>query len=157
MRPGARSADINRRLDEVETFITDRMALAEGRSSLGGVRDLERLMAKVMALRANPRDMKALAASLAPLPDLKRNLASLGPRLAGIESRLTCEDEIVALLERAIADDPPVALVNEWTSTEGDSATRSEERRIKADDTATTTSPFPTSNVRLVPPTGNSG
>ena len=112
MRPYATAEQINRRLDEVETFTTDRLALAQGRSSLNGVRDLERLMAKVMAFRANPRDMKALAASLAPLPDLKRNLVVLGSRLAEIESRLTCEDEIVSLLERAIADDPPVMLAD---------------------------------------------
>ncbi len=112
MRPFAGAAAVNRRLDEVETFVNDRAALSNGRALLNGVRDLERLMAKVMAMRANPRDLKALAASLKPLPELKRCLAALGERLAAVEGRLTCEDETVALVERAIAEDPPVAIVD---------------------------------------------
>ena len=112
MRPFAGAAAVNRRLDEVETFVNDRAALSNGRALLNGVRDLERLMAKVMAMRANPRDLKALAASLKPLPELKRCLAALGERLAAVEGRLTCEDETVELVERAIAEDPPVAIVD---------------------------------------------
>ena len=112
MRPFAGAAAVNRKLDEVETFVNDRAALADGRALLDGVRDLERLMAKVMALRANPRDLKALAVSLKPIPELKRALAALGEALAAIEGRLTREDETVALIERAIAEDPPVALAD---------------------------------------------
>ena len=112
MRPFAGAAAVNRKLDEVETFVNDRAALADGRALLDGVRDLERLMAKVMALRANPRDLKALAVSLKPIPELKRALAALGAALAAIEGRLTREDETVALIERAIAEDPPVALAD---------------------------------------------
>ena len=112
MRPFAGAAAVNRKLDEVETFVNDRAALADGRALLNGVRDLERLMAKVMALRANPRDLKALAVSLKPIPELKRALAALGEALAAIEGRLTREDETVALIERAIAEDPPVALAD---------------------------------------------
>jgi DNA mismatch repair protein MutS len=64
-----------------------------------------------MAYRANPRDLKALATSLKPLPEIKRMLAALGGTLAEIEGRLKCEDEIVSLIERSIVEDPPVALV----------------------------------------------
>lgn len=119
MRPYSDAADINRRLDEVETFVSRRSSLSEVRGLLGGVRDLERLMAKVMAFRANPRDLKALSASLAPLPELKRSLADCADALAQIESRLTCEDETVALLERAISEDPPVALADGGFIAEG--------------------------------------
>ena len=119
MRPYSNAADINRRLDEVETFVSRRSSLSEVRGLLGGVRDLERLMAKVMAFRANPRDLKALSASLAPLPELKRSLADCADALAQIESRLTCEDETVALLERAISEDPPVALADGGFIAEG--------------------------------------
>ena len=119
MRPYSDAADINRRLDEVETFVSRRSSLSEVRGLLGGVRDLERLMAKVMAFRANPRDLKALSASLAPLPELKRSLADCADALAQIESRLTCEDETVALLGRAISEDPPVALADGGFIAEG--------------------------------------
>ena len=62
-RPLARAADVNARLDRVQSFVEDRGTLAALRSLLSGVRDLERLMQKVDSLRANPRDLKALAAS----------------------------------------------------------------------------------------------
>ena len=112
MRPFTGAEVVNARLDEVETFVNDRASLAEARSLLSGVRDIERLMAKVMALRANPRDLKGLSTSLKPLPELKSLLDSLGGRLAGINGSITCEDAIVALIEKAIAEDPPVALAD---------------------------------------------
>ncbi|MBQ5795478.1 MAG: DNA mismatch repair protein MutS [Kiritimatiellae bacterium] len=112
MRPFAGAHVVNARLDEVETFVNDRASLAEARSLLSGVRDIERLMAKVMAFRANPRDLKGLSTSLKPLPELKSLLDSLGGRLAGINGGITCEDAIVALIEKAIAEDPPVALAD---------------------------------------------
>ena len=112
MRPFTGAEVVNARLDEVETFVNDRASLAEARSLLSGVRDIERLMAKVMALRANPRDLKGLSTSLKPLPELKSLLDSLGGGLAGINGGITCEDAIVALIEKAIAEDPPVALAD---------------------------------------------
>ena len=60
-RPLARSADVNRRLDSVQAFVDDRAALSSIRATLGGVRDLERLVAKVAAARANPRPLSNLS------------------------------------------------------------------------------------------------
>jgi len=107
-RPLARSADINARLDSVGAFISDRSALARLRLLLNGVRDLERLVAKVNALRANPRDMKALASSLRPVPEIARELSAVGVRLSA--ASLTPQPEIVDLIDRAITDEPPVML-----------------------------------------------
>ena len=107
-RPLARSADVNARLDAVGVFMSDRAALARLRLLLNGVRDLERLIAKVNALRANPRDMKSLAASLRPVPEIAREVASLGVGLSS--ASLTPQPEVVDMLDRAIADEPPVML-----------------------------------------------
>ena len=96
-RPLARAADINARLDSVQRFVEDRAELSRLRSLLGGVRDLERLVAKVDAGRANPRDMKGLAESLRPVPEI------------GVG---TPQPEIVDLIDRTIVDDPPVMLVD---------------------------------------------
>ncbi len=70
-QPLRRPAAINARLDAVETFVKDRITLASLQTRLGEVRDLERLIAKVDSGRANARDLKALAGSLRPVPDLK--------------------------------------------------------------------------------------
>jgi DNA mismatch repair protein MutS len=109
MRPLARSAEVNSRLDAVETFVEDRRSLSAIRSLLSGVRDLERLIGKVDSARANPRDLKALASSLRPIPEIASAL-----RLADSHIRfpLIPQDEIVSLIDRAIAAEPPVLLVD---------------------------------------------
>ena len=96
-RPLAGSAAINARLDSVARFVDDRAELARLRSLLGGVRDMERLIAKVDAGRANPRDLKGLAASLRPVPEI------------GVG---TPQPDIVSLVDRVIVDDPPVLLTD---------------------------------------------
>ena len=140
-RPLARAAEINARLDAVETFVEDRAALSSLRTLLTGVRDLERLVAKVDGGRANPRDLKGLASSLRPIPEIEEGLkrsgvngsASRGGDVRGVGvvgdersqvpdvsqvahvasfSHLTPQPAIVDLIDRAIADDPPVMLVD---------------------------------------------
>ena len=105
-RPLARVADINARLDAVAAFVEDRAALANLRNLLTGVRDLERLIAKVDSGRANPRDLKGLATSLRPIPEIKGALESLPSPV------LTPQPDIVDLIDRSIADDPPVMLTD---------------------------------------------
>ena len=94
-RPLANATAINARLDEVQRYVEDRMTLARLRNLLTGVRDMDRLIAKVNAARANPRDLKGLADSLRPIPEI------------GIG---TPQPEIIALIDRGIVDEPPVLL-----------------------------------------------
>ena len=125
-RPLARATDINARLDAVETFVKDRASLANLRNLLTGVRDLERLVAKVDAGRANPRDLKGLATSLRPIPEIRRTLDFRRETLAagretldvrqttsGLSSnvsRLKSQPGLVDLIDRSIAEDPPVMM-----------------------------------------------
>ena len=127
-RPLARPADINARLDAVGAFVGDRAALSRLRSLLSGVRDLERLIAKVDAQRANPRDLKALASSLRPVPEVARETAAAGVRLAS--ARLTAQPEVVDLVDRAIADEPPVMMAEGGFIAPGYDAELDELRRI---------------------------
>ena len=120
-RPLARAADVNARLDAVQAFVDDRAALAHLRGLLTGVRDLERLVAKVDSGRANPRDLKGLAASLRPIPEIveRVNDKSLNP-----------QPDIVSLIDRAIAEDPPVMLSDGGFIASGHSAELDELRQI---------------------------
>ena len=122
-RPLARAADVNARLDRVQAFVDDRGRLASLRNLLSGVRDLERLIQKVDSLRANPRDLKALADSLRPIPDI---LSLLNPG----SYPLTPRPETVSLIDRAIADDPPVMLVDGGFIAPGYNAELDELRQI---------------------------
>ena len=110
-RPLARATDINARLDAVGAFVNDRSALASLRQLLTGVRDLERLIQKVDSGRANPRDLRALATSLRPIPDVKEQIVSI-PSLFNIQSSLFNQTALVDLIDRAIADEPPVMLTD---------------------------------------------
>ncbi len=110
-RPLAKESAINARLNAVQAFVTDRGALNSLRTLLSGVRDLERLIAKVDSLRANPRDLKALAASLEPIPNIIQTTAAI-PEITPTASRLSPQTDLVELINRAIAEDPPALLVD---------------------------------------------
>lgn len=127
--PLATSEKINRRLDEVECFVEDRATLSALRTLLTGVRDLERLIAKVDSFRANPRDLRGLAQSLRPIPDILRILSSVkvSPKA------LKAEDELVDLIDRAIAEDPPVLLADGGFIASGYNAELDELRMIQAE------------------------
>ena len=94
-RPLARSTEINARLDAVASYVDNRAELSRLRALLTGVRDLERLIAKVDAGRANPRDLKGLATSLRPVPEI------------GVG---TPQPAVVDLIDRGISEDPPVMM-----------------------------------------------
>lgn len=110
-RPLARATDVNARLDAVETFVKDRASLANLRNLLTGVRDLERLVAKVDAGRANPRDLKGLATSLRPIPEIIHT-ETQSPCLCASVFKMTPQPGLVDLIDRSIAEDPPVMLVD---------------------------------------------
>ncbi len=108
-QPLRRVEDVNARLDCVEAFVKDRIRLSSLRSRLGDVRDLERLVAKVDSGRANARDLKALAASLRPVPEIIADVAEV-PAVGDIAARFSSENAVVDLIDRAIAESPNVLL-----------------------------------------------
>ena len=140
-QPLRRPEAINARLDAVETFVRDRMRLSSLQARLADVRDLERLIAKVDSGRANARDLRALAASLRPIPDIKDTLSGLvsptptsqspSPNpLTAIFARLSPEADVVDLIDRAIAENPNVLLTEGNLIAPGYSADLDELRNI---------------------------
>ena len=110
LRPLARAADVNARLDRVQAFVDDRARLAALRNLLSGVRDIERLVQKVDSMRANPRDAKALADSLRPIPDIIDRLGALNG--TGAAFSLAPQSDLVSLIDRAIVPEPPVMMTD---------------------------------------------
>ena len=129
-RPLARSTDVNARLDSVETFVNDRAKLAMLRNLLSGVRDLERLIQKVDSGRANPRDLRGLAASLRPIPELR---SIIPPQLFTLHSSLFPQSDIVDLVDKSICDDPPVMLTDGGFIASGYNAELDELNRVAAE------------------------
>jgi len=102
---------IQKRLAAVATLKEDPLRREELREALSGVYDLERLNGRVALGRANARDLLALKNSLLILPGLKRVLAdSPSILLAELGKRLDPLEDIAALIEQTIHEDPPLSL-----------------------------------------------
>jgi DNA mismatch repair protein MutS len=84
LRPSIDIAEINARLDAVESQVKQTIAREELRRALDGILDLERLLSRVTLETANPRDVLALAASLAKLPAVRKALVRFGPATAHV-------------------------------------------------------------------------
>ncbi len=103
-------AAINRRLDTVEELSRDPLLCQGVREQLKEAYDLERLSSRIATRRASPRDLGALARTLALLPKLKAQLAGRGSDLLQtLETRLDLCPEIRADIEATLIDEPPLA------------------------------------------------
>ena len=99
---------IMHRQSAVNAFYKDYMARETVRSALSRVLDIERLTAKAVYGTANAKDLRAIAQSLAPLPELRAALAPLdGPKMDTIKREFDTLEDIYALLDAAITEEPP--------------------------------------------------
>jgi len=111
IRPLRQAPAIEARLDAVECLTRQRLILNDLREKLAQIRDLERLIARIDSGRGNARDVRALAASLLPVPALRERLEqTTDALLRATAAQLHPLPDLVALIERAIADEPPVSL-----------------------------------------------
>src|SRR6202521_2319953 len=110
LRPSLDLAEINARLDAVESGVKESIAREELRRALDGVLDLERLLSRVTLETANPRDVLALASSLAKIPAIKVGVSRLVcDRLNTLHGLL---DELADLrdrIEQTIVAEPPLS------------------------------------------------
>lgn len=108
-QPLMKQIRIMERLDAVEKLSSDMAALGELRESLDGIQDLERLISRIAYKAANPRDLYALGKTCGKLPGVKAALKAFdAPLIKRLESAIGNHDDIAALIENAIDDDPPV-------------------------------------------------
>jgi len=111
LRPLVDAGDIAGRHDAVEAMCTDRSLLRSIGEELGGIRDLERLMARIDGGSGNGRDVAAVGRSLAALPTLKEFLQKQPCKLlARLGKAIEPLPELVDLVSRAITDEPPITI-----------------------------------------------
>ncbi|MGC1370853.1 MAG: DNA mismatch repair protein MutS [Candidatus Sulfotelmatobacter sp.] len=109
LRPSLDLAEINARLDSVEQGTKDTIALEELRRALDGVLDIERLLSRVTLETANPRDVLALAASLAKIPAIKAATGRFEcERLTALHHSLDELADLRELIETTIIPEPPL-------------------------------------------------
>ena len=111
VRPLRDHEAIVRRLDAVENFVVDPLALAEFRESLRVVKDLERIVGRLNVGIATPRDLQNLGSSLESLPAIKVLLESLYARLfAECIANIGDFSELTSALLAALADELPASI-----------------------------------------------
>lgn len=109
-QPLINPALIMARLDAVEQLCKNSVVQAELSDALDKVYDIERLMTRVMYKTATPRDLKSLSVTALQLPKIKEILSSFSSGLLlKCANDIDTLDEISALIENAIVDEPPVS------------------------------------------------
>ena len=98
---------IKHRQDGVQHFFDDGMRRAELRAELKPLADLERLVNRVMAVHAQPRDLVAMRNTLEQLPKV---IKAAGHN--AILPRIEISSNELSILKSAIDDDPPATLQN---------------------------------------------
>ncbi len=107
--PLAECAAINERLDAVDELVRDSRLCDEVREKLGGIYDIERLLARIATGRASPRDLGHIGQTLAALPAVKAKLAGRKSELlCRLEGEIDLCPEIRARLEAAIVENCPL-------------------------------------------------
>lgn len=99
---------IAERLNAVEELFRDALLREEIRDALDGIRDMERLAARVATQSANPRDLKSLAVSVTRLPQIANLLGHTRSRL--FEPLRQTDDTLQELghhILQALVDSPP--------------------------------------------------
>ena len=110
-KPLMNVGSINARLDAVEELTSDPIMLNETAEYLSGIRDVERLMTKVLYSSANPRDLLSIAATVRRFPLIKQSLINVkSDYLKLIDCDIDPLNDIAELIESAIDPEAPLAM-----------------------------------------------
>lgn len=110
-RPLLNPAQILRRQNAVEELSMDGMFRDAVAEQLSGVHDLERLMTRIVYGSANARELRSLCAALSRLPELKQLLGGVSSALLKeIREKIDPLEDVAALIESAIVDEPPFSI-----------------------------------------------
>lgn len=110
-RPLLDASRIHQRLDSIESLVEQYFLCQQLRQALHPVKDIERLLARVIYQSANARDLLALSRSLNVLPRLQEQLPQAsGGHWQDLGEALEVDPALVSLLQSALADDPPQSL-----------------------------------------------
>lgn len=111
VKPSVNMATIIRRHDCVEALYSDYELRENLGDILSNIRDIERLMSKVVYGTANARDLYALFSSISMLPKIKEALSSVdGTRLSELRETIDTLDDISKLLGDSINPNAPVSV-----------------------------------------------
>jgi len=108
-RPLINLTALHERQNAVKSLIDDNDTLDALRQSLSGIRDMERMLTRIVLNRALPRDYRSLADALLALPAVHQLLADRSGLFAEMNHALLGLETLADELLRAIVDLPPQA------------------------------------------------
>ncbi|MEG1779613.1 MAG: DNA mismatch repair protein MutS, partial [Oscillospiraceae bacterium] len=107
-KPLINPTHINNRLNAVEELVGNTMLLDDITAALANIFDLERLMTRIVFGNITPRELKSLQYTASYLPTIKQCMGGVKCRLlTEIAQELDTLEDISALIESAICDEPP--------------------------------------------------
>ncbi len=99
---------IRARQDAVESLVDDTETRERICEALKPVRDVERMLTRVVLNRASPRDYRGIANSLLVLPVLTEMLKDRGGMFAGLRKDISGMKKLAADIDAALEDAPPL-------------------------------------------------
>jgi DNA mismatch repair protein MutS len=112
-QPLLKVAPITMRQNAVEELVKNTFLRTDIADFLKDMRDIKRLVARIVYGSANARDLIAVKESLKVVPQIKETLNKNQPKsllLKRIAGELDDHIEIVELIEKALSDDPPLTV-----------------------------------------------
>ncbi len=99
------------RQDAVRVLYDRHLERTELRELLNNVRDVQRLMTKIVYDTLNPRDMRALCMSFSSFPEIKRILKPMkAPLLKKIHDDLDPLEDLCTIIDEALVEEPPMLI-----------------------------------------------
>lgn len=133
-QPLIERTEIEERYDAIDEFNTNAITREEIREYLNPVYDLERLITRVTYQTANPRDLIAFRNSIHMLPPIKTLMSDFqSPLLKRLYEQMDTLDELYELIERSIAEEPPLTLHDGGILKEGYNEEVDRLRKVKTD------------------------
>jgi DNA mismatch repair protein MutS len=131
LRPLMDGAALEARYEAVAEAHGDLLRREEIRRAFGGILDLERLLARLSLDSAGPRDVRALAASLARLPGLRETVDAMrAAQWRELAQRLDTLEDVTARIATTLVAEPPLTLVDGGAIASGVDAELDELRTI---------------------------
>jgi DNA mismatch repair protein MutS len=102
---------ITERLDSVSDLLANDSARTDLAETMGDLCDLSRVVGRVGAGHATPRDLVALRRSLELLPEIRRRLTPFASAaVAALASSLPALDDVATFIREAVVENPPPTL-----------------------------------------------
>lgn len=110
-KPLMNVTEINERLDAVQVLVNEPITREEINESLRSVRDIERLLGRVVYGIANGRDLVSMAKTFCEIPDIKEKVSCFDTELLkSLNLKIDALSDMYKLIDDAISEEAPFSV-----------------------------------------------